>query len=551
MPGNNIVEYENKIDGLRPSEQGEEAYVRAGRLTGGFFHQLGQAGEDVVKGYQETMGNQEVSQGNALLMGAWAAAHQKLNATMSDPNTDPNDPTVSVKAMQQFQDNLDSMSAHFTTPKGSAFFREQSARLLDNFTNTAMAAQSHAAGVAAIHNLDVATASNGTVAVNDFAQLQTAIDNNNVSFAHVADASRGVMDSDAADALKAHRDEINQQTIIAASKSLILQQGQGGLDLLRQKLADPNWMKGELGGPERTELGQFADTQERMLKEEARQQKSDDRRDQDQAFQQGMSKYYAGQINSQGILQPGANSAGQLRQLAAMPGADASAIRAAADANLKYHEDSDNHVNTFDSYRTVNDFNARIGATGADALTHSEVDRAYADNQLSRGTYERLTASVEHVGSNPEYGHALELLNKAEESAKPLFKINDSMGASAVNTANAAAYMQWQAYNRQLFDLHINNDHMTPTQAAEAMTDQSNRMNTVRRVGDFLGVAQGTDAAGVASYFLAHPEPLTLGEAAQTAPAAAAHEAAIRGVKPGGLSKDQETWLAAHKRGAQ
>lgn len=556
MAKGNIEQFDNPINELKPSEQGEEAFVRAGRLTGGFFHQMGQAADQVIKGYQDTLGNQEISKAIPLFQGAYVASVQKLNSAMSDPNTDPNDPTLVPKIAQAFEDNISGMVDHFQSPKGLAFAQSEHARLMSEFTTTARAAQSHMAGVAAVRNLDAATAVNGSLVTQDPSQLQVGLDNVDKAFAHVADASHGVIDTDAVAQLQQHRDGLKEELVIASQKSLMIQGGQAGIDQVKQNLANPSWMRDVLQGPQRDTLAMFATEQERYIKDQARQQTADQHRQDEIAFQAKSAQVYAGMLGNDGHMHANAQTVSQIRSLALMPGADGSAIRAASDAVQTATEQDASGESWNDNYATINGFNARVGATGADALTHAEVDRAFADKQISRPTYERLTQSVEHAASDPAYAHAMTELDRYEEGAKPLFKINDSMGVNPVNDKNVAAYLQWQNYNRQLFDLHIKNDGMTPEQAVQAMSDQSNRLNTTKRIGDFLQRAgQARDVAGLNASFLSSPEPLTLDQVAGHNPAVAGAELNARtplapGAKsiPAGLSKEDAAWVAAHRK---
>lgn len=162
----NIREFDNKVDGLTPSDRGAQSAILVARHTEAQYAQAGHAiGTGIAEAgdaYTTARFNQEVSQGFATKDQMWANFTTRWNAL--NATADPNDPAVGDSFRQnEIHPVVEKWVESFGTEPGRKWAEAQAEQLETHFRDKIMADRANASGVAQVTNLhdSVVSLSNG------------------------------------------------------------------------------------------------------------------------------------------------------------------------------------------------------------------------------------------------------------------------------------------------------------------------------------------------------------------------------------------------------
>jgi hypothetical protein len=166
--------------GLQTNNVGMEAFAQEGRRVGTFYHQIGeetgQNVKDLGEQWEEHVTFQQQGQGIASGAAIYNQNTQALDQVLKDPGTNPGDPGIITRAMQQYdQDNTKWMEG-FTTVAGQRWAAEYAARQRDDFQKYAIGQLSHAAGFAALQDNDRGVEQHSAAAFNDYTSAPNEAD---------------------------------------------------------------------------------------------------------------------------------------------------------------------------------------------------------------------------------------------------------------------------------------------------------------------------------------------------------------------------------------
>lgn len=159
----NIFDYDAGNIGTSPNDRASAAHVTAGRRiaqnyneAGAAYQQIGhEAGSTIAqlgKTYVDYQAHKEISAGGLAASSLALAATNKWNDTIKDPNTDPNDPSLQSKFLNEVEPQLQRLRESMTTEKGREWADHHINTIREHLVNTTTADMSTMAGVAAHNN---------------------------------------------------------------------------------------------------------------------------------------------------------------------------------------------------------------------------------------------------------------------------------------------------------------------------------------------------------------------------------------------------------------
>jgi hypothetical protein len=158
----------------------------------------------------------------------------------------------------------------------------------------------------------------------------------------------------------------------------------------------------------------------------------------------------------------------QLATLALMPGADASAIRAAGDAAKTAVEDKINGKLTVTNNQTWQGLAGRIGDANH-PITHAQVDQAYAAGNLSEHDWHFLHQAVETAHNDPATTAAMTQINQSLERNKTLVT-QSNLYSGHLDQSGDQLYDDMHFDTFQRFQ-QLQAGGMSATEAAKVITD--------------------------------------------------------------------------------
>lgn len=466
----NIRTYDDKVGGLEPDNKAAGAAAASGRAwqdalasTG---EQIGRGVSELGDAYVKQRTQQQISAG----MSQYAAMGSELtqNWDQTIKSADPNDPTTGDKFRdEQVKPRLEKWVDSFDTPEAKMWATQQAAQLSQHFFEKTAADQSLVAGQAAIQNLDAWTTGLKNMVYNDPTGLATALGSTDQTIDALV-AQHTNLSPEVAARMKgelrtAIRKDITEAAVEGAARS-------NPMGLLGE-LAD-----GKFQGMDVKSLPIDVGHATTIALEFKRQQEADDRAQaavqrqaQKDDFDAKMSVVYATMYKPDGsiVVPPGFHE--QLAVLARHPGADASAIHALEDAASTATKAAINGDYVRTDPGTWQGLTSRIGLPPTDphALTHKDVDLAYAANKLSGADYSFLSRAVPDASSDPAQQQAMRLINGALERNKSLVTNSNmfSMDKSGDAMYDTLTYDVYQRYNQMVAG------GMSPVDAANKLTD--------------------------------------------------------------------------------
>jgi hypothetical protein len=526
MPGN-IVEYNNPIDTLHPSEQGVQAAVQAGRRIGVFYHQMGEdvggAVAEVGKQYQDEVTRQQVSHGLAAQSQLWASLTDSWNQTAK--GADPNDPSVAAKwRTEQLEPALQAWGNAFTTTQGKTYAAEEMARMRQHFTESTQADQSTLAGIASVQNLITMGEQYKQTAFNDPSSLDTIL--GALDKGYRASVSMHTAMS-AEEAARVTGEPLTQMKAAVAKSAIegMIESGPNGIAEARRLLASGKYAE-YIGDP--TELlNRATATEERNNSMQRQQTELDEHTDRIQGEAAGSaifndisatiraggqptptqikaasdwSNHDTGHGTTWGGLIPGRNDA--LQSLL---------DRSITDANSMRFQTSNPQV-------TEGFYNrALFDSSDPNALTQAEVDKAFTvDHTISSDDHQRLTEELRKRDKpNSDMMQATKLLDQNLMSTMRPFLTNapalnadgtpNILGTGGHDPNGTAAWGEARRESREVLQAWVRSGK-TPMEAVEIMTNPANNRNFIQRLQYFKqAVASGNSMA----FFGHNPLPVT------------------------------------------
>lgn len=569
MPGN-IVEYNNPIDGLRPSEQGVQAAVQAGRRIGVFYHQegedIGGGVSELGKQYEDQVTRQQLSHGLAVQSQMWSNLSDDWNTTAK--SADVNDASVGQKWREStMEPALANWQKQFTTTQGQTYAAEETARMRQHFTEVTHADMSSLAGIASVQNLQTMADQYKSTAFSDPSSTDTILGALDKGFRTAVAAHGANMTADEAARVTGLPLTEAKSAVVKSAIEGWIESGPAGIAKARELLNSGKY--GEyIGNP--TELLQKATAvEERNASMQRSQAEWTEHTDKLQAEDSGSqifndisatiraggqptpqqikaaydwSNHDTGHGTSWGALLPGRNDA--LQSILDRSITDASA--------MKFQTSNPKIAEGFYS-------RALLASTDPKALTQQEVDKALTvDHSISPDDHARLTAEItERNKPNSDMSKALKMLDdKLSLSMRPLLTRSppltadgspnilgggnhDPMGDVAWGEARREAHETFEAWVRS---------GQSPMEAQEIMTNPTNNRNFMARLPYFKAAVASGDALG---YFGKNPFPAAMDQVTGQAPGGGGNVAPgpdLHYQGPGAQRKTGETPEAYLKR---
>ncbi len=465
----NIREYTNPIDGLSPSDRGVQSSVDLGRHVERAYalagNSLGNAVSATGQAYDKIKTQQDISAGlpqkAQILDNLTTASDVAMNAA------DPNDHTAAEKwRTEQMEPLLDGWVSGFSTQESRLWATEQAAAIRQHLTEKTSADQMRNAGVAAVQNVHDTLRGLSNTALQDPSARDMALRTWDDGIEAQIKSNPFISPEQAAQMRSSLREEGRKEIAVSAFKGSALTNPTAAM----QDLQDGKY-NGVLDGTEQVQMFGFA-TQ--IHHERLADQRSAEAMNKEQAkvqFDAQLSSTYATMFRPDGstVLPPGGNT--RLVQLSQMPFADPGAIKALGDAMKTATEAKIN--GTFQT--TDNGVWAHLAANigkpigSPDALTHAQVDQAYAAHQLSEHDWRFLHQAVETQRNDPTTTAAMTAVNQALDRNKKLVTKSDLYSG----TLDQSGDVQYDALHFDVFQKfqQLQAQGNTPTEAARILQD--------------------------------------------------------------------------------
>lgn len=455
----NIRTYENKTEGLQPSDRGiqaadsaAQASAIAGRSVMASYEQLGrEVGSTVAYGgerYQEHVTRQEMQTGlknqAGLVTNLTASWH---DAVARDAASDVHDPHLyETWANEHMKPALDQMDASFSTTKSQAWWTEQKATLTQHFLERGLADTSSLAGVQAV--LDAKQTANAAEALAYQDPTSANLARGMVSQSvNAAIANLGQLATPEAIATLKEHNGVQMAAITLAQGRGIIDTASDPVAAAKQFLDTPEATQ-HLDGSQRDAIQRYGQQQETVLREK---QKAADLQARQQLETEGKA-YFArlrasmvddnGQIHSSPEIVQAAKD-GAIKYGSVLPGEVNTAFEAVQLANDRASEHKDVQTNPT-TFSTL----AQGAADGT--LTAQDVDKAYLAGFLSNTDYTKLHEMADRTDKDPAERHLQKTLETFLKEKKAAILGMDPAGRSP---ARFERYYEFETSMRQAVDV--------------------------------------------------------------------------------------------------
>lgn len=468
----NIRLFDSAAD-LQPTGRAASAAARAGNAEDAAFTSIGkdvgQGISDLGGAYVKFKTNQDISQG--LAQKAQILDNLTTAWDVTIKNADPNDHATAERFREeQIQPLLDQWSTSFSTEEGKSWATEQVGQMRQHFFEKTAADQSLMAGQAVVQNIHDFTTGMSNTVMQDPSALNMALGTADAGVEAMLAADPNITPKQAVSIRGELRDNMRQEI----AKSAFIGAARAAPDQAMASLADPNGpFKHLLDGTTQNQMFGFAESIKRAQVADARAAKADVEKTQKDNFDRSATALQVSVFQPDGSIAVPPNFHQQLNELALMPGSDPSQIRALGDAAARATEASINGTYQKTDNPTWQGLASRIGqpAGSAQALTHTQVDQAYAAGKLSNSDWRFLNQSV-NTTSDPAMTAAMRDINQALERNKALVtKSNlysgklDQSGDQLYDDLHFDTFQRFQALQAQ---------GMSATEAAKVITDPRN-----------------------------------------------------------------------------
>lgn len=465
----NIREFSNPIDGLQPSDKGIQSSILKARHIESEFAQageaIGQGASDLGQAYNRIKTQQDLSSGLAQKAQIWDNLTTAQDVHMNQ--ADPNDHGAAEKFLEeQVKPLTDAWATGFSTRESQAWAQEQAGQLIQHFTERGNAIQSEKAGSAAVQNLHDATVGFSNAAMQDPASMNTILGAADQGLDALI-ASDPNLRPDQVDKLKGEirtnmRQEIARGSFIGMARTNPEAAMQAMADGKFAHLVDATTSNSMFG---------FAESLAREKRSDARAEYAMNKEAQRDDFNAKASALQAQVFQPDGSVKipPGFNQ--QVQLLALHPGAEPGRIEALGNAAKAAAEASINGTFQRTDNATWQNLAGRIGQPpgSPSALTHTQVDQAYAAGELSQHDWRFLHQSVETARSDPMTTSAMRDLNQALIRNKPLVTNSNLYSGKLDQTGD----VNYDALHYDVFQKfqQLQSSGMSATEAAKVLTD--------------------------------------------------------------------------------
>lgn len=466
----NIREFTNPVDGLKPDSSAEQAIARNAQHTEQAYAQMGQEiGSSISaagQAYTKVKTQQEISQGLA------TAAEIQSNLTtawdVTAKNADPNDHSTADKFREeQINPLLDAWTSSFTTEEGRAWAEQHAGALRQHFVEKTLADQSLMAGTAAVNNFHQFIDGQSSTVLQDPTSLNMSLGLVDRSIDALLDNNPNITPAQAASMRSELRDKAREEI----GKSAFIGAARANPDAAMADLQAGKY-NNILDGTTQNQMFGFAESIKREARADERAQTEQQRQAQKDDFNAKAASMEAAMFQPDGSIKVPPGFHRQLVMLSQHPGAsqEPGRIQALGDAAARATRDQIEGTFTRTDNATWQGLAGRIGLAPTDpnALTHTQVNQAYAAGQLSKTDWQFLHQAVENTHNDPATSQAMTHLNQAIERIKPLVgKANMYGQLDQSGTANFAAlhYDTFQRFNE------LTKGGMSPIEAEKVLED--------------------------------------------------------------------------------
>lgn len=466
----NIREYTNPIDGLSPSDRGIQSSVDLGRHVERAFALAGNSVGNAVTGagaaYDKIKTQQDISVGlpqkAQLLDNLTTASDVAMN------NADPNDHTAAEKwRTEQMEPLLDSWISGFSTQESRMWATEQAAAIRQHLTEKTTADQSRNAGVAAVQNYQTTRQGLTNTVLQDPSDSAR-----NIALHTLEDGTEQL--------IKGNPFITNEQAARLREQAQVDRKMIGEASFQGRALTNPlqamqdlqdGKFNGVLDAEQQVRMFGFATQIHHEQLADARSAEAMSKEQAKVKFDAQLSSTYATMFRPDGstVLPPGGNT--RLVQLSQMPFADPGAIKALGDAMKTAAEAKINGTFQTTDMGVWGHLASRIGQPvgSSDALTHAQVDQAYAAHQLSEHDWRFLHQAVETQRNDPATTAAMTQVNQALERSKALVIKSDIYGG----TLDQVGQVQYDTLHFDAFTRfqELQKQGNSPAEAARILSD--------------------------------------------------------------------------------
>lgn len=488
----NIREFQNPVGGLTPDNGMEQVAARNAAHTEGAYQKLGQElGSGIAAAgdaYVKIKTQQDISHGLAtsaeMLKNNTTAWQQTINAA------DPNDHTTGEKWMKEtLEPQLDQFVQAFSTQEGREWATQHAAQIRNHFAEKTTADQAIQAGQAAVQNyhntvrgLSDTSLQDPTSMTMNLGLLDATIDaiiagNPNLTAEQAATIRGNLRDQG--------REEIGKGAFIGMARA--------NPTAAMQAVQDGKF-NGVFDATTQNQMFGFAQTLKREAEADQRTQEAEQRRQQKEAFEAKASAMEGAMFQPDGSVSIPPNFYKDLQTLSLLPGADAGRIAALRGAAAQATKEQIEGTFVRTDVNTWNDLAGRIGLAPTDpnALTHTQVNKAYADGKLSKSDWTFLKQAVESARGDPILHQSLTSLNQALERVKPLVGKSNMFGQ--LDQSGVANYASLHYDTVQRFQQMVASG-MSPAEAEKILEDPRDP----RGIMAHLSAYQTTNKQGMAN----------------------------------------------------
>jgi hypothetical protein len=385
-----IKQYRNSVEGLQTTDRAADALVRAGReqsanygVAGAYINRIGEAADSAIQqaGRVATdyMASKEINDGAPAFMGVYAERQKTWEDQLK---TDPNNPTLQAKFLEDTETQLQKFRDNFTTERGQKWAEGRIDAFRQHLVEKTTADISNVAASQVKVKWDQTTNASSAMAANDPASTKFLLENYNASIDGLVDGNTRLSASQSAQIKEQFKQAGAEKIVRAAVLSVTMKNPAAGEAMAK----DPAFAK-YIDGVEIRQQAQLAD---RVNKAEARAAKSAQHEQQIMANDQAISQIVGGTLPEQpgGPLRVPPNSWVNLRKAAQQEGMKPERI----EATVRYLKAIETGLEKVKSDPDVlEDFDKRLG-TGT--LTVDQIRDAAATRMLSPTDTRRYGALV-------------------------------------------------------------------------------------------------------------------------------------------------------------
>lgn len=433
-----IRQYDAPIEDVRPSNAGAEAFAMAGRRIGAFYHQTGEEISGAVKAAGDTVerfaAHAEITHGALGLAGIQADLTQKWNQTVTDPNVDPNDPTIAAKFQRDVvEPALDKFQNGFVTDYGNRWAESRVDELRTHFFTKTAADMSTLAGVAVRTNMEKMANTWSATSYNDPSSAIDAIKSFDASIDATIATSN--MNTEGVAAVREAAQKAKEQIAQSALFGLISKNP----NVDYSKFASDPAIAPYLKGTDPKQIAQYQQGQQRIAAAYDRQAQADLRREQTEKADDAFNKAVGNNItfDDQGNANFNAQFFKDIKAISMMPGAPPGLLRSGLELGEHMQQEQG---------KVVDDpFTAKALMSGLldNELTLESLMQARKEDKIGDGTFKNIYGMMQDMRKDPsETPQFRTFMQGAEQLISPTLPFGGALMKDPDATARLSDYIQ-------------------------------------------------------------------------------------------------------------